>query len=157
VAAPQLFDHLVGSDEQCLWDAETERFRRFEIDHKLKFGRLLDRYVAWLGAAQNLVGWRLAVPQRGYPQVQKGLGRIERSRTDGGRLPVFQKHLFSEHAAEAPAPIEIGPVFLPAPEGVFETFWGCGLISKDRQSDKQTDARSHQYCAEAEHTDPRPK
>ena len=39
--SPSLFDHLVGSGEQRLWDADTERLGSFQIEHKLVFGRQL--------------------------------------------------------------------------------------------------------------------
>src|SRR6516164_2309741 len=57
--APQqnlsLFDDLVGAREQCARDGEAKRLRGLKIDHKVKLGRLLDRNVGWLRAAQNLV------------------------------------------------------------------------------------------------------
>jgi hypothetical protein len=49
--APQnLFDHLVGATEEGIWNGEAERFRGFEIDHELDFGRLLERQIGRLFA-----------------------------------------------------------------------------------------------------------
>src|SRR5882757_9277238 len=42
------FDHLVGSGEERLRNAQPDRLGRLEVDHQLKFGRLFDRKVGWL-------------------------------------------------------------------------------------------------------------
>src|SRR5262244_893818 len=48
-------DHLVGAGKQHRGYGETDRLRRDKIDRKFELGRLLDRQVAWLRPAQNLV------------------------------------------------------------------------------------------------------
>ena len=57
-----LFDHLVGGYEQAGRDRQAKRLRRFEIDHRFKFGRRLHRQIGGLVAAQDAVdiGRRLA-------------------------------------------------------------------------------------------------
>jgi hypothetical protein len=52
--SPVLFDHLVGANQECFWDCEPKRLCGLEIDDKLELGRLLDRYVGGLNAAQEL-------------------------------------------------------------------------------------------------------
>src|SRR5262245_43246755 len=47
-----LLDHLVGAGEQRRRNGEVERFRSFEIDPEMKFGRLLHGQVGWLGATE---------------------------------------------------------------------------------------------------------
>jgi hypothetical protein len=42
----QLFDDLVGAQEERLWDGQPHRLCRLEIDDKIKFDRLLDRDIA---------------------------------------------------------------------------------------------------------------
>jgi hypothetical protein len=37
------FDQLVGAEQEISTDRQAERFRRLEINGKLKFGRLLNR------------------------------------------------------------------------------------------------------------------
>src|SRR5262249_27744699 len=48
-------DHLVGDGRESGRDFEAERFGGFEVDHEFILGRLLDRDVAGLCPAQNLV------------------------------------------------------------------------------------------------------
>jgi hypothetical protein len=48
-----LFDHLVGSDEQLVWNLEAECFGSLEVDGRLEFYRLLDRQVGGLFAFEN--------------------------------------------------------------------------------------------------------
>src|ERR1700722_12879442 len=48
-------DDLVGALLQQQGHFETKRHRRLEVDHQLEFGRLLDRQVARLFAAQDAV------------------------------------------------------------------------------------------------------
>jgi hypothetical protein len=50
-----LFDHLVGAREQRGGHVEAERLGGREINDEIEFGRLLNRDIAGLGAAQNLV------------------------------------------------------------------------------------------------------
>src|SRR5205807_6286497 len=50
------FDDLVGAGEQRLRHGEAEGLGGFEVDHQLKFARLLDRQVARLGALEDLSG-----------------------------------------------------------------------------------------------------
>src|SRR5215471_3996387 len=49
------FDHLVGAQQERLGDCQPERLGGCKIDDEIKLGRLLDRDVAWLRPAQNLV------------------------------------------------------------------------------------------------------
>ena len=48
-------DHLVGAQQERLWDFEAEGFCSGQIDDEIEFGRLLDWDVARLRPAQNLV------------------------------------------------------------------------------------------------------
>src|SRR5579864_7123364 len=50
-----LFYHLVGGREQGRRDAETERLGGFAIDHKLEFGRLLNREITWICPFQDAI------------------------------------------------------------------------------------------------------
>jgi hypothetical protein len=50
-----LFDHVVSGSEQSLGDVQSERLSGFEIYHKLEFGWLLNRKIAWLFASQNTI------------------------------------------------------------------------------------------------------
>ena len=71
------FNHLVGATEQRWRHGEAERLGGLEIDHKLKLGRLLDREIGGLLAAQDAidVGSRLPVL----------LGQHQRRRRSGRR------------------------------------------------------------------------
>src|SRR5205085_7248464 len=50
-----LFDHLVGTQQESLWDSYAERLCRCKIDDQLESGRLFDRKVGGLCPLQNLV------------------------------------------------------------------------------------------------------
>ena len=50
-----LFNHLVGASEQRRGHREANQFRRFEIDNKIEFGRLLHRQVRGIDASQDFV------------------------------------------------------------------------------------------------------
>src|SRR5215475_4789882 len=41
----RLFDHLVGTEDERLWNREADRLRGLQVDHQLKCGWLLDRHV----------------------------------------------------------------------------------------------------------------
>jgi hypothetical protein len=47
----RLFDHLVGTHQQCLWNRNAHRICGLEVDHQLELGWLLDRDVGDLDAA----------------------------------------------------------------------------------------------------------
>ena len=47
-------DHLVGARQQCLWNRNTHRLSGLEVDHQLELGRLFDRDVGDLSAAEEL-------------------------------------------------------------------------------------------------------
>src|SRR5690349_20803058 len=49
------FNDLVGAGEERMRNGKAKRVRSREVDHKLNFGRLLDRKFAGLGSAQNLI------------------------------------------------------------------------------------------------------
>jgi hypothetical protein len=53
--AKGLFDQLVGGSEQRGRNGESKRLGGLEIDDEIEFGRLLDRDIAGLRPAQNLV------------------------------------------------------------------------------------------------------
>jgi hypothetical protein len=48
--AGSLLNHSVGHQEHLLRDSQSQCFGRPEIDHELKFGRLLNRQVRWIRA-----------------------------------------------------------------------------------------------------------
>src|SRR5207302_5000074 len=49
------FNHLVGAQQESFRYFKAERSSGGEIDGEIEFGRLLDRYIAGLRPAQNLV------------------------------------------------------------------------------------------------------
>ena len=53
--ARSVIRHLVGAQQERLWYRQPERLGGREIDDKIEFGRLLDRNIARLRPAQNLV------------------------------------------------------------------------------------------------------
>jgi hypothetical protein len=48
-----LFDHFVGTAEQCDWECEPKRLGGLEVDEQLDFSGLLDRHVGRLLALEN--------------------------------------------------------------------------------------------------------
>ena len=58
--APQqtapLLDHFVSTGEQRWWNIDAERPGRLEVDRQDVLGRLLDRHLGRLAAAQNPSG-----------------------------------------------------------------------------------------------------
>jgi hypothetical protein len=48
-----LFDHLVSRGEQRWGHRDAERLRGLEIDDEIELGRLIDRPIGGLGAAQK--------------------------------------------------------------------------------------------------------
>ena len=51
----ELFDYLIGPQQQCLRDCESERFGGLEVDHQLEFRGLLNGEIGGLGALEDLV------------------------------------------------------------------------------------------------------
>src|SRR4051794_2239196 len=49
------FDHLVGAGEQRRWHIEAKCLGGRQIDGEIELGRLLDRNIAGLRTAQNLI------------------------------------------------------------------------------------------------------
>src|SRR6516162_6454562 len=62
----RLFDHLIGEHEEVVWHFDPERPGGFEIDDEFEFGRLLDRDVAGLGPAQNLIDELGGTPKQAW-------------------------------------------------------------------------------------------
>src|SRR5438067_411591 len=89
-------DHLVGADEQRGRDGEAERLCRLEVDDELKFGRLLNRQIGWLGALQDLIHEdsdpAVHVGFRGVIAHQPALGD-ELSCYGSGRYSVAERQL----------------------------------------------------------------
>ena len=56
-------DHLVGAQQERLWDFEAEGFCSGQIDDEIEFGRLLDGEVRRLGALQDFVHVSGAAPE----------------------------------------------------------------------------------------------
>src|SRR5436190_7975822 len=54
-SAWSLFDHLVGGRDDIGRDRQAEAARRAQIDDEVESGRLVEREIAGLGAAQNLI------------------------------------------------------------------------------------------------------
>ena len=52
---PQSFDYFVRSRQHVRRDREADLLGRLEIDHQLKFDRLLDGEIGRLGSLQNFV------------------------------------------------------------------------------------------------------
>jgi hypothetical protein len=57
-----LFEHGIGTLQECVRDREANGLRSLEIDDKLKSRGLLYRYVFWLSALQNPLHKFGAVP-----------------------------------------------------------------------------------------------
>src|SRR6478735_8945498 len=49
------FNQLIGTQQERFRNCKPERLRRLQIDHQLKFDRLLDGKVCGLGALQDSV------------------------------------------------------------------------------------------------------
>src|SRR5271166_230096 len=73
-----LFDHLVGSYDQVLWDCETKRLGGLPIDDEIEFRRPLDRQVRRLSPLEDLVDKKRA----SIPEIRK----IHSVSDDGSRL-----------------------------------------------------------------------
>jgi hypothetical protein len=57
-------DHLVGAGEDQGRDRETQRSRRFDVDHQFEPARLLDREVGGLGSLQDAIDEISLSPRR---------------------------------------------------------------------------------------------
>src|SRR6516164_2907721 len=57
-------DHLVSAQQERLWDRQAEPLGGREIDDKFESGRLLDRNIAGLRTAQNLVDQLGGAPEQ---------------------------------------------------------------------------------------------
>src|SRR5262249_11269014 len=55
VCPARLLDHLIGQQEQGWRDHDSQRLGGLEVDHQLKFGRLLYREIGRLRTLENLV------------------------------------------------------------------------------------------------------
>src|SRR5262249_39314771 len=66
------FDHLVGAGQERFGDRQPERLGGRQIDHEIELSRLLDRNVAWLCPAQNLVDVVGGTPEQGRPVCSIG-------------------------------------------------------------------------------------
>src|SRR5690242_19679069 len=49
------FDHLVGAQQERFGDRQPERLGGGQIEGEIELSRLLDRKIAWLRSAKNLV------------------------------------------------------------------------------------------------------
>src|SRR4029078_4495870 len=58
-----LFNHRIGAQDETSRDGIVDRFSRFQIDHELELGWLLDRQLAGPGAAQHLDDNASALPE----------------------------------------------------------------------------------------------
>jgi hypothetical protein len=56
-ALRRLFDHLVGEQLHRIRDGKAERFSRLQVDDEFERGRLLDRDIGRVRAAQNLIDY----------------------------------------------------------------------------------------------------
>jgi hypothetical protein len=48
-----LFDHTIDSGKQCRRHLNSQSLGGFQVDHQLKFGRLLDRQISRFRAAED--------------------------------------------------------------------------------------------------------
>ena len=69
----QLFDHLIGTQEEGLGDCHPDCFCGLEIDHQLEFGWILDGQLARLCTAQDAIDLITRV-QRVYQMTQSTQG-----------------------------------------------------------------------------------
>src|SRR5215510_1064566 len=63
-ASSRSFNHLVVAGEQRRWHFEADRLGRDQVDDEIELDRLLDRTVAWLCPAQNLVDVVTGAPEQ---------------------------------------------------------------------------------------------
>ena len=87
-----LFDHLVGAQQDGGWQLEADGLGRFEVEDEFKFGRQLNRQVARLLTAQDLVDISGAAPKHvddiGPVRHQAaGVNRTTSSKDGGQAVP----------------------------------------------------------------------
>jgi hypothetical protein len=61
-----LFDHLVGTGEQCWRDIEPERLRRFEVDDQLELCGLFNGKVCGAFSFENATDIVARAPEQGW-------------------------------------------------------------------------------------------
>src|SRR5215510_9355340 len=58
------FDHLVGAQQERFRDRQAQSLGGGKVDDEIEFSRLLDREIAWLRPAQNLVDEVSGAPEQ---------------------------------------------------------------------------------------------
>src|SRR5262249_56735027 len=57
-------DHLIGAQQERLWDSEPQHLGCGQVDDEIELGRLLDRKVARFRTAKNLVDIIAGAPEQ---------------------------------------------------------------------------------------------
>src|SRR5262245_39761530 len=94
MVAMDLLDHLVGAQQEGFRQLEAERLGDSEIDDQLELRRLLDRKLACLRAAQNLVRILARTPPacRGHDAAPPGSVFGLNPSTRLTKCRTFQRH-----------------------------------------------------------------